>query len=336
MSFKIYHVRQQNIGQTLSAMLRRVFSDKSWGEITKLITGRKVQINGNLCTDEARRLKAGEIVRVYQESLAKLPDADEIVIRFRDEHLMVVEKPPGVTTLRHAEEAGWNDKKKSRQWTLEELLERKLATQMPRTGPQRHPAFRGKREPMVRPVHRLDRDTSGLMIFALSARAEDMLTSMFAQHRVDRRYLAVVHGHPKARRIETHIIRDRGDGLRGSLPRGQTNAESKNAITHIAPIKEIGPYSLIECQLETGRTHQIRIHLSELGHTLCGEKTYTHAIGQPPLRDESGAPRHALHSHKLSFEHPLTAKKLSFEMEWPRDLKGWLKRLEETQTRGLS
>ena len=341
--FKTYHVRDHNVGQPLSAMLKRIYAGKSWNEIRRFITTRRIQINGNLCTDEARRLKANEVVRIYGESLDKPPDEQKIIIRYQDEHLMVVEKPAGVTTLRHAEEKHWDEKRKNHQPTLEELLQRLIdrdgLSRMPGRGAGhplqksrkqlQHKVNRGRAKIRVRSVHRLDRDTSGLMIFALSVPAEQALVRLFSKHIIKRAYLAVVIGAIDApRTIETKLVRDRGDGLRGSLPSGQDSPDAKPAITHIKPVRRIGDYTLIECRLETGRTHQIRIHLSEIGHRLCGESTYIRPLGGEAAPDQSAAPRQALHAYRLAFDHPLTQTPLNFEMKMPPDLQRWLNKLE--------
>jgi len=341
--FKIYHVRDHNVGQPLSAMLKRIFAGKSWTEVRRLVSSRRIQINGNLCVDETRKLKANEIVRIYGESLAKPPDEQQITVRYQDEHLIVVEKPAGVTTLRHAEEQHWDEKRKNRQPTLEELLQRVLdrdgLNRMPGRGAghplqqqrkqMRQQINRGKAKLRIRPVHRLDRDTSGLMVFALSVPAEQALVRMFSRHAVSRAYLAVVEGAiEQPRTIETKLVRDRGDGLRGTQPAGVDSSDAKPAITHLKPIRRIGDYTLIECRLETGRTHQIRIHLSEIGHRLCGENIYTRPLGGEGVPDQSGAPRQALHAYRLGFEHPLTQQPLQFEMKMPADLQRWLKKLE--------
>lgn len=351
MSFKVYHVRERNVGQTVGQMLRSIFAGKSWGEIRRLLDSRRVQLNGNLCTDDARRLKPNEVMRIYDDSLAKPPEEADLNIRFRDEHLLVVEKPAGITTLRHAEEEGWDDKRKSKQRTLDELLQgiidREGLRALPGRGAGTAQPFQKQRKQLaarmqakktrvkVRPVHRLDRDTSGLMIFALSPAAEQALVKLFASHTIERAYLAVAHGHVQSRTIESDFTRDRGDGLRGSLPPGKTDPGAKHAITHIKLIRHIGApgdsaYSLIDCQLETGRTHQIRIHLAEIGHMLCGEKVYTRPQpGADPLIDRSGAPRHALHAYRLAFTHPITGKPHTFESKLPRDLHRWLNKLED-------
>ncbi len=348
-SFKLYHVRGHNVGQTLAQMLRKIYAAKSWQEIKQLVITRKVEINGNLCTDETRRLKAGEIIRIHEQSLAKPPDEQRLIIRYQDEHLLVVEKPAGVTTLRHREEEHWDEKRKNRQPTLEEMLQKLISvhgvSRMPGRGAG-HPLQksrkelnnkinRGKAQLTVRPVHRLDRETSGLMIFALSAAAEQALTQLFSKHKIDRAYLAVVHGIIDGpRTIETKFTRDRGDGLRGSLPQGKDAEDAKVAITRYKPVRPLqggalGDFTLIECRLETGRTHQIRIHLAEAGHMLCGEEIYTRPLGGEVFKDISGAPRHALHAYKLAFSHPITQQPMTFEQKMPSDLGRWIARIEK-------
>ncbi|MFT3788327.1 MAG: RluA family pseudouridine synthase [Tepidisphaeraceae bacterium] len=188
----------------------------------------------------------------------------------------------------------------------------------------------------VRPVHRLDRDTSGLMLFAITPQAELELERMFARHAIDRRYLAIVHGTIReTMTIESHFIRDRGDGLRGSIPpNAPVPDDAQRALTHVIPIESFtspagDAYTIVECRLETGRTHQIRIHLAEAGHRLCGEKTYNKPTDGKPLPDPSNCPRQALHSYRCAFDHPITLERLRFESKLPKDLKTWLDRLRE-------
>ena len=176
----------------------------------------------------------------------------------------------------------------------------------------------------VRPVHRLDRETSGLMVFARTAAAEKHLGQQFRAHSIQRRYVAVVQGVVESQTIESRLVRDRGDGRRGStsLP----NA-GKRAVTHVRPIERLGDYTLIECRLETGRTHQIRIHLAENGHPLCGEKVYGQPLFRPRRADTSGAPRLALCAVELGFVHPVTGEAMQFEMELSPDLAEFVERL---------
>ncbi len=167
------------------------------------------------------------------------------------------------------------------------------------------------------------------MIFALSPRAEQALVALFKAHDVRRAYLAVVHGRiGEPRTIDSYLVRDRGDGLRGSTPRGAKDPDAKHAVTHIKPVGHVGDaYTLVECRLETGRTHQIRIHLSEAGHPVCGDKVYVHRLGAPPRPDPSGAPRLFLHATELGFKHPVTGQDLHWEMPLPTDLRKLLDKL---------
>lgn len=350
---RTFHIRPVLHGQTLSPALRRLIPRHSPADVKGLIAGRYVQLNGNVVTDDNRRLKTGDVVKVFAHALAAPATEDDIRVRFADQHLVVIEKPPGVTTLRqHDEPRGRHD----RMATLVEMLQRVMtrrhgpaaspsAPKLLRHKDARHPlvrraapppshrgAYAAARRggvPTVRAVHRLDRDTSGLMIFALSADAEHALTRLFKEHAIERKYFAVVQGHPAEQTIESYLVRDRGDGLRGSTSRGKKDPGAQHAITHVRPIERVGDYTVIECRLETGRTHQIRIHLAEAGHALCGEKTYTRRspTAPQPAPDRSGAPRQALHSAELYFTHPLTDCPLHFRSPFPHDLSQWLRTL---------
>lgn len=343
-AFRNFHIDARHDGASLAQALKQLLQGKSWSDVKRLIANRHVQIHGNLCLEEGRRLKTGDVIKVWDEPLGKLPEATDIPIVYRDEHLLIVEKPAGITTQREAREKGSRDQKQA---TLDELLNVALS-KLPRPQPKAKPAEddgfilkkRSTSSPdsvksivKVRPVHRLDRDTSGLMIFALSAAAEVKLTSLFKEHAIDRIYRAVVLGRiEKPATYESDFIRDRGDGLRGSTTEEKAR-DRQHAITHVTPIEHLrtntgDDYTVIECRLETGRTHQIRIHLAEAGHMLCGEKMYTRRLGEKPFRDGSHAPRHALHSARLELEHPITRASLKFVSDWPPDLRRWLDRLK--------
>jgi 23S rRNA pseudouridine1911/1915/1917 synthase len=358
-----YHLAPEHSGLSLGQALKRLLPEQSWSQLRRLMALRRVQVNGNLCLDEGRRVKAGDVLKIAEHSLAKPADESDIKIVYHDEHLVIVQKPAGVTTLRHREETDLPERRKQLQPTLDELLPRVLARHLgiamsDDTNPKRQ---RGSAPPRaerrggrslqrdkrlaVRAVHRLDRDTSGLMVFARTPETEQKLIRMFAKHAVQRAYVAVVHGQlEEPRTIDTWLVRDRGDGLRGSAgsdrraepdpPTGATHSEVppgrrdlQRAITHVRPMEQLAGYTIVECRLETGRTHQIRIHLSEIGHRLCGEKTYTHAVGEKPQPDSSGAPRQALHAAEIAFTHPITSQPLRFRMPLPANLKQWLIKL---------
>lgn len=309
----IFHTRGEQARQTLAQALRLWHPDCSWSEVRQWIASRRVQIDGNLCLDPARRLKAGEVVKVLAESLPPPPEPEQLKLRHLDEHLLVVEKPAGITTMRHPEERDWPQRRKQKQPTLDEMLQARLAKEERRSGPRA-----AQKTPRIRPVHRLDRDTSGLMVFARTADAEQHLIKQFAAHAIHRLYHAIVVGRlTEPMTIRSQLVRDRGDGLRGSTTDPQ---QGQLAVTHVRPLELLRDYTLIECTLETGRTHQIRIHLAEAGHPLCGEKVYHKPLQGPAVPDRSGAARIALHAAELGFEHPVTGQKLRFVMPRPPDL----------------
>ena len=178
--------------------------------------------------------------------------------------------------------------------------------------------------PRLRVVHRLDKETSGLVVFARTVAAERGLGKQFHAHTVIRRYLAVVSGFVPPQRIATRFVRDRGDGRRGSTADPD---EGREAITHVDVVERLPGYTLLACRLETGRTHQIRIHLAELGHPVCGDKVYHRLADGRELPDRSQAPRLALYAVELGFLHPMTHKELHWEMPLPPDLEAFLDRL---------
>jgi 23S rRNA pseudouridine1911/1915/1917 synthase len=149
----------------------------------------------------------------------------------------------------------------------------------------------------------------------------------FRKHTVVRRYLAVVPGYLKPRTLCSTLVRDRGDGRRGSsaLP-----GSGKEAVTHVAVEETLARFTVLSCRLETGRTHQIRIHLSEAGHPVCGDKVYVRKPTGEMFPDTSGAPRLALHATELGFEHPRTGERLHWTMPLPPDLAKFVERLRAT------
>lgn len=327
----VIHITPELDQVPVGTAIKRALADKSWSQVRRMLETRHVQVNGNLCIDEKRRLNVGDVVKVHPHPLAPPPKQDDVKVRYLDKHVVVVEKPSGMTTLRHNEEKSWDTKRKDLAPTLDEVLPRVIARLEKRdTAPtkpgkdRRFPHGRRISLPQVRAVHRLDRDTSGLMIFARSIHAERHLVDQFRKHTTLRSYVAIVYGHPAAQKIESILVRDRGDGKRGS---GKDEKNGQHAVTFIKPLEELGEYSLIECRLETGRTHQIRIHLSELGHYLCGDKVYDRALFKPPHLDRSGAPRLALHAQELGFVHPITGQSLHFTMPLPPDLQKFLDKL---------
>jgi 23S rRNA pseudouridine1911/1915/1917 synthase len=227
--------------------------------------------------------------------------------------VVVAEKPPGLTTMRHPDEAAEFGRRAQRFLppTLADLLPPLLVRGRPGKGPR------------LRAVHRIDKDTSGLVVFALTSQAEAHLGRQFRQHTIERRYLALVRGRALSGRVESWLVRDRGDGRRGSGAVG----EGQRAVTHVRVLEELGDYTLVECRLGTGRTHQVRIHLGEAGTPLCGERVYDRPINGRPLPDGSGAKRVMLHAAQLGFDHPTTGKRMTWDSDPPPDMAGLLERL---------
>ncbi|HKB41352.1 MAG TPA: pseudouridine synthase, partial [Gemmataceae bacterium] len=235
------------------------------------------------------------------------------VVRFVDAHVVVVEKPAGLTTVRHAGETA----------EFGERGRRYLPATLADLVPSLLPAERGGRRGRVRAVHRLDKETSGLVVLARTAEAERNLGKQFRAHTIERHYLAIVRGRTVDGKIESWLVRDRGDGRRGSGPPD----EGQHAVTHVRVLERLGEYTLVECRLETGRTHQVRIHLGEAGTPLCGERVYDRPPHGRPLPDGSGATRVALHAASLAFDHPVTGKRVRWSSPLPKDMKALLSRL---------
>jgi 23S rRNA pseudouridine1911/1915/1917 synthase len=311
-----FTITPDQAGTTLAAFLRQHITGKSWSQVRRLIETRHVRIEGDLCLDPARRLREGLRVEILSRPAPQPHQHEDIVLRYLDEHLVVVEKPAGMPTVRHPAERHWPERRKALHPTLEDITPRIIARKEGR-------ARKGVL-PRLRKVHRLDKETSGLVVFARTVAAERGLGKQFHAHTVVRRYLAVVPGKVAPQRIATRLVRDRGDGRRGSttLP-----GVGKEAITHVEVVERLPGYTVLACRLETGRTHQIRIHLAELGHPICGEKVYNRRPGEEAVPDASEAPRLALHAAELGFMHPVSGQPMHWTMSLPADLAQWLQRL---------
>jgi 23S rRNA pseudouridine1911/1915/1917 synthase len=303
-------------GLTLAALLRTLLLGQSWSEVRRVIETRRVKIGGDLCLDPARRVKEGEIVELLPKPLPVPRHDDQVRIRHLDEHVVVVEKPSGLNSVRHPSEREWTAERKALSPALEELVPKHIGRMEGR--------IRKGSLPRLRVVHRLDKDTSGLLVFARTVLAERELGRQFHRHTVVRRYLAIVPGIVTAQKIITRLVRDRGDGRRGST---ENDTLGKEAITHVDVVECLKGYTLLSCRLETGRTHQIRIHLAELGHPVCGDEVYHRTAAGDVVADRSGAPRLALHATELGFTHPVTTEAMHWEMPLPEDLERFLQQL---------
>jgi 23S rRNA pseudouridine1911/1915/1917 synthase len=328
MSIRFFIVNRAESGRPLGDCLcARLSLPRS--VVRRLLRQHQVRINGTTWSDPDRRLQRGQRVQVRLPKTPAKPEktapprpqaprrfpGPQPVIRYVDEHVVVVEKPAGLTTMRHAEDVAEFGKRARRFLppTLAELLPNLLVNRS------------SSRQTTVRAVHRLDNETSGLVVFARTVEAESHLGQQFRKHTIERQYLAVVRGQAKGGRIESWLVRDRGDGRRGSssLP-----GEGQRAVTHVRIVEALGEYTLVECRLETGRTHQVRIHLGESGTPLCGERLYDRPLHGKPAPDESGIGRVALHAARLGFEHPATSERMCWTSPLPKDMADLVRRLQ--------
>lgn len=323
MSHRTFVVDPAEAGQPLVAWLARQLQRPA-RELTPLFAARRVTIRGQPAQPQ-QRTQAGQRVEVRLLEAAHQPVQEKAppttlsrsVVVHRDADLVVVDKPAGLTTVRHEHEA------KQFGGRAKKYLPPTLADLLPAVLRELDPG----RAPVVRAVHRLDKETSGLVVFARNIPAEQHLGGQFRAHTIERVYLALVRGRAKDGRIESWLIDDRGDGRRGSGPDGQ----GQRAITHVRVVENLGDFTLVECRLETGRTHQVRIHLGEAGTPLCGERVYDRPLHGRPVPDESGAPRILLHAQTLAVDHPTTGERLNWTARPPRDFAGVVERLRKTK-----
>jgi 23S rRNA pseudouridine1911/1915/1917 synthase len=272
-------------------------AEESWETVRRWVRAGKVTLNGARETDPVRRLKTGDAVAM-DPTARRVQPPPAIRIVFEDSDVVVVDKPSGVSSVPYEErETG----------TAMDLV-RATWKGSGRKG--------GSSQPLMI-VHRIDKETSGLLVYAKNKGAERTLAAQFRAHTVDRTYLCVAHGRVESRRIQSELVRDRGDGLRGSGRHG------KRAVTHVEKIRALRGATFCRVRLETGKTHQIRIHLAESGHPLVGEKVYirdyTKRGGEP-----MAAPRLLLHAATLGFVHPRTGETVKFESELPPDFQAAL------------
>jgi 23S rRNA pseudouridine1911/1915/1917 synthase len=231
--------------------------------------------------------------------------AREGVLAYDDAHVVVIDKPAGVSSVPYEEREGG---------TAMDLIRGawrrmgKPATSVP-----------------LHVVHRIDRATSGLLMFAKSKRAELGLAAQLRAHEMERMYLCVAHGEVASRRIESQLVADRGDGLRGSTTRA---GQGKRAVTHVVAREALRGATLCEVRLETGKTHQIRIHLAEAGHPLVGEPVYIRDF-EAGGRRVIAAPRLMLHAATLGFQHPVTGERVALSAAAPPDFAAVVERLRQ-------
>jgi len=270
-------------------------ADVAWSVAKRHVTSGKVFVDGAVITEVDHRLAAGQTVELRMAAPKPRDPEREGVLVFDDAHVVVIDKPSGISSVPYEErETG----------TAMDLIRGawrrmgKPATSIP-----------------LHVVHRIDRATSGLLAFAKSKRAEQGLAAQLRAHTMERMYICVAHGRVAPRRIESNLVVDRGDGLRGSTSDAN---RGKRAVTHVSVREELRGATLCEVRLETGKTHQIRIHLAERGHPLVGERVYVRDAERDGVKLIE-SPRLLLHAATLGFVHPTSGEALSFEAPLPED-----------------
>lgn len=283
--------------QRLDRALAALVPEFSRSYLQQLVEAGAVRLRGAAVTKASHKVRAGDSgeieLRPTPQSQAFLPEDIPLNVVFEDEHLLVVDKPAGLVV--HPAPGNWSGT------LLNALLGRDAgARNLPRAGI----------------VHRLDKDTSGLMVVARTRAAMDALVAMIAAREVSRRYLALAHRQwqgPPQRRVDAPIGRDPRNRLRMAVVDLQRHP-GKPAATVIDLLEQAADGCALRCTLETGRTHQIRVHLAHLGHPLVADALY----GGAPA---AGMQRQALHAYRLAFTHPVTGAPLSLLAPLPPDLR---------------
>jgi 23S rRNA pseudouridine1911/1915/1917 synthase len=224
-----------------------------------------------------------------------------LVIAYEDEHLIVIDKPAGLVV--HPAAGNYDG-------TLVNALLHHCGGSLSGIGGVARPGI----------VHRIDKDTSGLMVAAKTDRAHEGLAAQFARHSIDRRYRAIVGGRPdpSAGTVDAPLARSAANRQKMAIVTGE---RGKRAVTHYRLVQPLREASLVECRLETGRTHQVRVHMASLGHPLLGDPVYGRTRpAHRALLERLGFRRQALHAAHLGFDHPVTSSALSFESKIPADM----------------
>ncbi len=291
-------------GARLDRWLAESLPDLSRSRIQHLIAGQHVTVNG-AATKASHRLHGGETIEIDVPPLPPddlVPEPIALTVLHEDDHVLVIDKPAGMVVHPGAGNATGT------------LAAAALA---------HAPAIAGVGGP-GRPgiVHRLDKDTSGVLVMAKTRAAYEGLTAQLVERSVTRRYVAVVHGRVglTAGVVDAPMGRDPSHRQRMAVrPAGK----GKRAVTHYRVVERFPHFTYLELRLETGRTHQIRVHMASLGHPVVGDRTYGRSHGKQPIASEGLA----LHAVTLAFLHPISQKRLEFTAAFPLRLERLLSQL---------
>ncbi len=291
-------------GARLDRWLAESLPDLSRSRIQHLIAGQHVTVNG-AATKASHRLHGGETIEIDVPSLPPddlVPEPIALTVLHEDDHVLVIDKPAGMVVHPGAGNATGT------------LAAAALAHAPAIAG------VGGPRRPGI--VHRLDKDTSGVLVMAKTRAAYEGLTAQLVERSVTRRYVAVVHGRVglTAGVVDAPMGRDPSHRQRMAVrPAGK----GKRAVTHYRVVERFPHFTYLELRLETGRTHQIRVHMASLGHPVVGDRTYGRSHGKQPIASEGLA----LHAVTLAFLHPISQKRLEFTAAFPLRLERLLSQL---------
>jgi len=290
-------------GWRLDRALAAAVPTLSRERLKALIRSGAVEAGGQAVRDPALKVRGEEAVRVAvpePQPAHNEPQDIPLTIVFEDEHLLVVDKPTGLVV--HPAAGNFDG-------TLVNALLHHCGGSLSGIGGVARPGI----------VHRIDKDTSGLLVVAKTDVAHEGLAKQFAAHSIDRRYLAIVTG----------VLNNASGTVDAPLARSAANRKmiaivedgrGKRAVTHWKRLKPLSGASLVECRLETGRTHQVRVHMASIGHPLLGDPVYGRSKTHGKLLKELQFHRQALHAAELGFTHPVTKLRLSFSSAMPPDM----------------
>lgn len=297
-------------GMRLDLFLKETVPAMSRARLQKLIAGGCVSLDDNIVVDKDFKVRAGDSFAVFVPPAEEAdPEAENILLDvvYEDDDLIVVNKPAGMTV--HPAPGVYHG-------TLVNALLYHCRDNLSGVGGVKRPGI----------VHRIDKDTSGLLVVAKNDFAHQGLAAQFFEHSIERTYYAVVYGMPEPAEgiIEKNIARSRFDRKKMAV----VESGGKRAVTHYRCLQSLhGAVSLVQCNLETGRTHQIRVHMASIGCNLVGDQVYEKAgktkIGglAPEIKNFVNTfPRQALHAASLGFVHPRSGEFLQFKADFPADL----------------
>ena len=298
-------------GMRLDRALADAVPTMSRERLKALIRSGGLEASGALIRDPALKVRGEEHYRLAvpePEPAHNEPQDIPLRVIFEDEHLLVVDKPAGLVVHPAAG---------NRDGTLVNALLHHCGGSLSGIGGVARPGI----------VHRIDKDTSGLLVVAKTDVAHEGLAKQFAAHSIDRRYLAIVNGVPKVAEgtVDAPLARSSANRKKIAIV---ADGRGKRAVTHWTRIQVLRDAALVECRLETGRTHQVRVHMASLGHALLGDPVYGRSgKAHGKLLSELGFHRQALHAAELGFTHPVLKHRLSFSSGMPPDMQELFKRL---------